>query len=158
MLTTHEKQLCRAAPRLGHILEGYGSPAEGLCPIAAVAVSRGARLYIHPETGRTTFLDFGPQAPAQGGLVERSRGVDIGIYAQAEKDVLAWVGVDCLACFARALTVYGPALFPTDEACDAGVAAGAAISATRGRVGMLVSATADAALSCLCGRAPAGLL
>ena len=88
MLTDGEKHACRTAlfrKGLGH---GYGSSANGYCPIGAVAVLRGAVMEINAK-GEFTRLH------AEQGLDGRVRyhaGPCDSIVAQAEKDVLAWTG------------------------------------------------------------------
>ena len=113
MLTEAEKEACRKNCYTIALRQGYGTPGHGICPVAAVAVLRGATLYVHPETGLYGFLDLERQP--DGGAGDRAQEHNLALGARAEQDVMVWAGYTSLRVFLDALEAQGAAIFPADE-------------------------------------------
>ena len=113
MLTDAEKEACRNATFTKGRHHGYGSPEEGMCPIGAVAVLRGAVPYLYDGTHEYTFLDFVQHDSGVGGYYV-SRTNDF-IADQARRDILGWVGFPCthkgFCTFLDMLQSHGTSLF-----------------------------------------------
>lgn len=90
MLTDAEKEACRNATFTKGRGHGYGTPEEGLCPIGAVAVLRGATPYLYSGMEEYTFLDYESHSDGGGYYVSRANN---RIAEKAQQDILDWIGV-----------------------------------------------------------------
>jgi hypothetical protein len=107
MLTPVERHAARTAPfRLG-LGHGYGTPAVGLCPIGAVAVLRGAVLWVGPDGEYSAY-----RLHRNGTYVPSYHTPTI---RRATEDVLAWSGYATLTAFLRAWEAQGAACLPVEE-------------------------------------------
>ena len=116
MLTDTEKHACRMASFRKGLGHGYGSPAEGYCPIGAVAVLRGAVMEINLDLdGEYEYTSLQVSRITPDGFVMYTVGPCHEIVAQAEKDVLAWTGHHDIRSYLAALEGSEPGTIPWVE-------------------------------------------